>query len=80
MSNFRGGFESQDEESQRNVKFELSLSQLLDQPFLMRYFRHPREEAGSFRSLKQPRVERRWHSNLNVDARVLVIFKLNVLN
>jgi hypothetical protein len=34
---------------------------------------HPQEEAGPSRPSKQPRVEQRWHENLQQDARALVI-------
>ena len=75
MSNWRVFSESQDEEPQPDAEFEfeLSLSQLPDQPLLPRDFRRPREEAGPSRPPKQPRVERRWHGNLDADARALVI-------
>ena len=73
MSNWRVFSESQDEELQPDAEFELSLSQLPDQPLLLRDFRRPREEAGPSRPPKQPRVERRWHGNLDADARALVI-------
>ena len=36
--------------------------------------RHPRDdETKASRPLKQPRVERRWHGNLDANARSLVI-------
>lgn len=77
MSNWKGFSESQDEDPQTEAEFELSLSQLPDQPLLLRDLalphRHPRDEAGPSRPLKQPRIERRWHGNLDINARALVI-------
>jgi hypothetical protein len=73
MSNWRVFSESQDEEPQPDTELELSLSQLPDQPLLLRDLSRPREEAGPSRPSKQPRVERRWHGNLDADARALVI-------
>lgn len=69
--------ESQGTESEPEAELELSLSQLPIQPLQpaisspLPY--HPRDEAGPSRPLKQPRVERRWHGNLQRDARALVI-------
>ena len=63
MSNWRVFSESQDEEPQPEVGFELSLSQLPDQPLLTQDLAlpltHPRDEAGPSRPPKQPRVEQR---------------------
>jgi hypothetical protein len=77
MSNWRVFSESQDEEPQPEAEFELSLSQLPDEPLLLRDFpspyEHPRDEAGPSRPPKQPRIEQRWHGNLQRDARALVI-------
>lgn len=64
-------------ESEPDAELELSLSQLpiepsrpaIPSPSLHR----PRDEAGPSRPVKQPRVERRWHGNLQSDARALVI-------
>lgn len=69
--------ESQDLESQPDEELELSLSQLpvqplqLVEPVLPRV--RPLDEAGPFRPLKQPRMDQRWHGNLQRDARALVI-------
>ncbi len=77
MSNWRVFSESQDEELQPEAGFELSLSQLPDQPLvprdLVRLHERPEDEAGPSRLLKQPCVERRWHGNLHEEARALVI-------
>ncbi|CAA9576014.1 hypothetical protein AVDCRST_MAG81-2249 [uncultured Synechococcales cyanobacterium] len=69
--------ESQDTEPHPEAELELSLSQLPVQPSrpvvsapLPSY---PGREAGSSRPAKQPRVEQRWHGNLQRDARALVI-------
>lgn len=77
MSNWRVFSESQDEESQPEREIEFSLSQLPDQPQLpldlSLLHGRPEDEAGPSRPPKQPRVERRWHGNLQHDARALVI-------
>lgn len=77
MSNWRVFKESQDLESEPEAELELSLSQLPIQPsqpvISSPLPHHPRDEAGPSRPLKQPRVERRWHGNLQRDARALVI-------
>ena len=69
--------ESQDPEYQSEPELELSLSQLPNlppEPVISTPLRvHPQDEAGPSRPLKQPRVERRWHGNLDVNARALVI-------
>ena len=69
--------ESQDTEPHPEAELELSLSQLPVQPLrpvvsapLPSY---PRMEAVSSRTAKQPRIEQRWHGNLQQDARALVI-------
>jgi hypothetical protein len=36
-------------------------------------YERPQEEAGPSRPVKQPRVEQRWHGNLQQDTRALVI-------
>lgn len=63
--------------SEPEVELELSLSQLPSQPSQPAVPSplsfHPRDEAGPSRPSKQPRVERRWHGNLQGDARALVI-------
>ena len=69
--------EPQDLESQPDEELELSLSQLPVEPLqpvvsvLPRV--RPLDEAGPSRPLKQPRMEQRWHGNLQGDARALVI-------
>lgn len=77
MSNWRFLSESQDEEAQPEPEFELSLSQLPDQPLLPlglpALHERPQDEAGPSRPMKQPRMEQRWHGNLDKDARALVI-------
>lgn len=69
--------ESQGVESEPEAELELSLSQLPRQPSqsgistpLPTSFT---DEAGPSRPLKKPRVDRRWHGNLDQDARALVI-------
>ncbi len=80
MSNWRGGFESQDDEPQPESKFELLLSQFPYQPLLLRDLalplKHRPDEAGSPRPPKQPRVKRRWHGTLDTNAFALVILLL----
>jgi len=77
MLNWRVFSEFQDEEPQPKVEFELSLSQLPEEPLLPRDlptpFMHLRDEALPSRLPNQPRIEQRWHGNLQRDARVLVI-------
>ena len=77
ISNWRVFSESQDEESQPEREFEVSLSQLPDQPQLpldlSLLHGRPEDEAGPSRPPKQPCVEKRWHGNLQPDARALVI-------
>jgi len=77
MSNWRVFSESQDEELQLEAKFELSLSQLPDEPLLPRNlsspFVHPRDETRPSRPPKQPRIEQCWHGNLQRNAQALVI-------
>ena len=77
MSNWRVFSESQDEELQPEPEFEFPLSQLPIQPFmplsLAPPLGHPQEDAGPSRPPKQPRMEQRWHGNLQRDARALVI-------
>ena len=77
MSNWRVFSESQDEEPDPEYGFELSLSQLPEQPISSVVFStlqaHSQQEAGSSRPPKQPRIEQRWHGNLQHDARALVI-------
>src|SRR5947209_19886935 len=77
MSNWRVFMESQDTEPHPEAELQLSLSQLPVQPLrpvvsapLPSY---PEREAGPSRPAKQPRVEKRWHGNLQRDARALVI-------
>ena len=69
--------ESQDTEPHSEAELELSLSQLPARPSppvvsapLPSY---PDRGAGPSRPAKQPRVEQRWHGNLQRDARALVI-------
>lgn len=77
MSNWRVFSESQDEELQPELELEFSLSQLptrsLLPPSLTPLNVRPQDEAGPSRPPKQPRVEQRWHGNLQQDARALVI-------
>lgn len=77
MSNWRIFSESQDEEPQPEAEFEFSLSQLPDQLLLPMALtllgERPQVEAGPSRPPNQPRVEQRWHGNLQHDARALVI-------
>jgi len=77
MSSWRGFSESQDEELQPKAEFELSLSQLPDQPLLPLdcALSHEYVEEGvePSRLPKQLYVEQRWHGNLQPDARALVI-------
>ena len=77
MSNWRVFSEFQDDEPQTDLEFEFPLSQLPDQPLLPLGLAPPQEhtqgEAGPSRPPKQPRVEQRWHGNLQQDARALVI-------
>ena len=77
MSNWRVFQESQDDEPKPERELELSLSQLLVQPVLplnlAPFHERPQEEAGPSRMPKQPRIEQRWHGNLQQDARALVI-------
>lgn len=72
MSNWRVFSESQDEEQQPELELGFSLSQLPSRPPLPPHER-PQEEAGSSRLPKQPRMEQRWHGNLQHGARALVI-------
>lgn len=69
--------ESQDPESQADEELELSLSQLPVQPLQPAMpippRARPQDEAGPSRPVKQPRMEQRWHGNLQGDARALVI-------
>ena len=77
MSNWRVFCESQDEEPQPDSEFEFPLSQLPEQGFplleLAPAHERPQDEAGPSRPPKQPRMEQRWHGNLQPDARALVI-------
>ena len=77
MSNWRVFSESQDEELQPEPEIELSLSQLPDRSFpplsLTTPHERPQDEAGPSCPPKQPRVEQRWHGNLQDDARAMVI-------
>jgi hypothetical protein len=77
MSNWRVFLESKDEESQPDEEFNLSLSQLPIQPPQLVVSEPPlvhlQDEAGPSRPPKQPRLEQRWHGNLQRDARALVI-------
>jgi hypothetical protein len=73
MSNWRVFSESQDEEPQPEAEQELSLSQLPDQPLLPMAVGLPQDEAGPSRPPKQPRLELRWHGNLQSEARAMVI-------
>ena len=77
MSNWRVLPESQDEELQPELELDFSLSQLPTRTLLSLspspLHERPQEEAGPSRPLKQPRVEQRWHENLQQDARALVI-------
>ena len=71
MSNWRVFSESQDEELQPEPELKFSLSQL---PLsLAPPHGHLQERAGPSRPPKQPRVEQRWHGNLQRDVRALVI-------
>jgi len=77
MSNWRVLSESQDEELHPELDLDFSLSQL---PICTIFpsntaplHERPQEEAGPSRPSKQPRVEQRWHENLQQDARALVI-------
>ena len=69
--------ESQDPESQPETELELSLSQMPvrpSQPAVSIPLPIPMTgEAGPSRPLKKPRIENRWHGNLDRDARALVI-------
>ena len=69
--------ESQDQKADPEAELELSLSQLPNQPSQLAISSplplHPRDEAGPSRPLKTPRIEQRWHGNLDRDARALVI-------
>jgi hypothetical protein len=58
-----------------NLELELSLSQLPDPPFRLSQssFGHPQDEAGPSQRRKRPRMEQRWHGNLQEEARALVI-------
>ena len=69
--------ESQDVETDPEAELELSLSQLPDQPSQPAISRplpnYLADEAGPSRPLKKPRLDRRWHGNLDQNARALVI-------
>src|SRR5689334_2109235 len=77
MSNWRAFSESPDEELQTKPELEISLSQLPNQPLLplslAPLYGRPQEEVGPSQPPKQPHMERRWHENLQQDARALVI-------
>ncbi|KAG0620048.1 hypothetical protein M758_4G185300 [Ceratodon purpureus] len=77
MSNWRVFSKSQDEELQPELELDFSLSQLPVRTLLpfnpAPLHERPQEEAGPSRPPKQPRVEQRWHGNLQQDARALVI-------
>ena len=77
MSNWRVFLESKDVESQPDEELDLSLTQLPVQPPQLVVSEPPliyfQDEAGPSRPLKQPRLEQRWHGNLQRDARALVI-------
>lgn len=72
MSNWRVFSESQDEECQSEFELGISLSQLPTQS-LSSLHERPQEEAGPSRPSKRPRVDHRWHGNLQSNARALVI-------
>jgi hypothetical protein len=77
ISNWRVISESQDEKLHPEFDLDLSLSQLPICTHLSSstapLHERPQEEAGLSRPSKQPRVEHRWHGNLQQDARALVI-------
>lgn len=68
---------SLEQDSEAEPELELTLSQLPVEPspptVPVPLQHHPRDEGGPSRPVKQPRVERRWHGNLQSDARALVI-------
>ena len=77
MSNWRVLSESQDEELHLELDLDFSLSQLPIRILLSStnasLHERPQEEVGPSQPSKQPRVEHRWHGNLQQDARALVI-------
>jgi hypothetical protein len=75
--NWRILSENQDKELQPELELNFSLSELPIRIFLSPnhapLHERPQEEVGSSWPSKQPRLEQRWHENLQQDARALVI-------